>query len=766
MKQPLILQRISLTVKMVFLTVIVGLCAGGVLDYFQGRTVRSIFMAQLEERLSIEAQEDRIRFDNYVKAHHQAVKLLTSQKRLMDYIGSEEWMNRSQVRFHLQPPSWLPRTSVLRALIRIRHSLLLDEDGKTWEVYQGIPEPLPESLLHPTELLRQLSYNQSFMTTIEGNPYLISSEFLNDNEGRTIATLMLASPLDKEFLIASQGTYHGRIFALLNFALVSGERPAILISTEPDQLPSGMLIDDLKERYLVTGESLFDYGASDLLLGFASFVSVDEVEELASSVMARDRGQRAITVFILIAAFGLIMFWVTRRIGRLTVRVSEFTEEVLHGTPQKKAYGDEMARLEERYQSLTEEVILYQETIRRDYRFQRTISTILEMALEPVSLSEQLDRIMSAILSMPFLSSQDKGAIFLLAEDEPETLILKAQYGLPESVQSACARISFGKCLCGFAATSRKIVFASCEDEPHEMICTELGLHGHYCVPIVSGDQSVLGIMNLYVEVGHRRDPKEEALLISVANTLAGIIQRHQAQHEKQKLQAELVQIEKLSALGRLTANVAHEIRNPLTLVGGFARRMSKKHAADDAEKKYLDIIISEVARLESILLNVLTYSKETQLNLEVNDINAIVEEVLKMYTDTLGENSIHLHKSLTAAPRLLLDKAQIIGTLGNLVANAIDAMHEGGTLTISTSEEVIKDAPFLNMVISDTGAGIAEDKLKLIFEPFFSTKVLGRGTGLGLPICKRTIEDHGGFITITSEPGRGSTFNIHLPYR
>jgi signal transduction histidine kinase len=765
MEQPRFLQRIPLTVKMVFLTVMVGLCAGGVLDYFQGRTVRNIFMEQLKERFSLEAQEDRIRFDNYVKAHHEAVKLLTSQKRLIDYIGSEEWTKHSEVKFYRQPPPWLPRTSVLRALIRIRHALLLDENGKAWGIYQGIPESLPTALLHPTELLRQLSYNQSFMTTIEGKPFLVSSESLRDDNGMTIATLMLASPLDREFLLASQGTYHGRIFALLNFALLTGERPAVLISTEPDQLPTGVLVDDLKNRYLVTGESLFDYGASDLLLGFASFVPLEEVESLAGSVISRDRQQRAISISILIAAFGLIMFLITRRIGRLTARVSDFTERVLHGTPLRTAYGDEIARLEEGYQRLTEEVISSQEIIRRDYRFQRIISSILEMALEPVSLTEQLNRIMRAILSMPFLSPQDKGSIFLIAEDEPETLILKAQHGLPEPLQTTCAKVPFGKCLCGLAAAEREIVFGDCEDERHETICTELGSHGHYCVPIVSGDRTILGVMNLYVEGNHRRDPKEEELLISVVNTLAGIIQRHQAQHEMLKLQDELAQIEKLSALGRLTANVAHEIRNPLTLVGGFARRMSKKHAADDAERKYLDIIISEVDRLESILMNVLTFSKETRLDLEDHDINAIIDEVLNIYSDKLQDNSIHLEKSLTAAPHLPLDKAQIIGSLSNLVANAIDAMPEGGTLTITTREEILKDAPFLNMVISDTGTGIPEDKVNLIFEPFFTTKTLGRGTGLGLPICKRTIEDHGGSITLTSKTGEGSTFNIHLPY-
>lgn len=763
MNQPRFLQRIPLTVKMVFVTVVVGFGAWAVLDYFQTRTVQAIFLSQLTQRLNQEAQEDRIRFDNYVKAHHQAARLLTSQKRLIDYIASDEWRNRSQVRFHQQPPSWLPRSSVLRALIRIRHALLLDENGKTWEIYQGVPEPLPEELLHPTELLRQLSYNQSFMTTLGGVPYLITSESLRNDGEKVIATLMLASPLDKEFLIASQGTYHGRIFALLNFALVSGEKPGILVSTEPERLPAGTLLEDIRDQFLITGESLFDYGASDLLLGFASFVSVDEVESLTRSVLARDRQQRAITVFILISAFALIMFLITRRISRLSARVSDFTEEVLHGPPRQRALGDEMGRLEERFQRLTEEVVSSQEIIRRDYLFQSTISSILQMALEPVSLTEQLNRIMRVILTLPFLTPRAKGSIYLVDADEPGTLILKAQHGLPESVLNTCARVPIGKCLCGLSAATSGIVFAGCRDDRHETVCADMEAHGHYCIPIVSGD-TVHGVVNLYVEEEHPHDPEEEKLLNSVANTLAGIIQRHQAQHEKQQLQAELVQIEKLSALGRLTANVAHEIRNPLTLVGGFARRMSKKHAVNDSEKKYLDIIISEVARLENILMNVLTFSKETTLKLEQHDIHALFDEILAMYADKLRKNNIVLTKKYTAAPELLLDKSQMIGALSNLIANAVDAMPKGGTLTIASRDERYREQPFLNLEITDTGAGIPEDKLGRIFEPFFTTKDLGRGTGLGLPICKRSIEDHGGFIAIASQPGQGTTFSVHLP--
>jgi len=143
-----------------------------------------------------------------------------------------------------------------------------------------------------------------------------------------------------------------------------------------------------------------------------------------------------------------------------------------------------------------------------------------------------------------------------------------------------------------------------------------------------------------------------------------------------------------------------------------------------------------------------------------------LIDDVLDMFADKLSENAIDLQKFLEADPHIPLDRSQIIGALSNLVANAIDAMPKGGALTIKTRETVYKGVSFLNLDISDTGVGIPAKKLNMIFEPFFTTKALGQGTGLGLPICKRTIEDHGGFISINSKPGQGSTFNILLPYK
>lgn len=405
-----------------------------------------------------------------------------------------------------------------------------------------------------------------------------------------------------------------------------------------------------------------------------------------------------------------------------------------------------------------------EERVRQSYYFQSTISSILQISLESVSREEKLERILDTILTIPSLAAKSSGCLYLV-EDEPGVLVMMAQRSLPEATIASCSKVPFGKCLCGKAAAEGEIVYADHSELLHDMEDGEQSPHGHYCVPITSG-KKVLGALNLFVDEGHRRDTEEEALLVSVANTLAGIIERERTEQEKAKLQEQLSQAEKLSALGRLTANVAHEIRNPLTSVGGFARRLLKKIPPDSTEREYADIIVSEVDRLENILRNVLTYSRETQLDLKAHNLNEIVGECLRNYEAAFRDRSITVKKSLKEVPPVQVDRAQVLEAIYNLFSNAVDSMPGGGRLTVSTREETVHGERYLNLEVSDTGGGIDEDKLKLIFEPFFSTKELGRGTGLGLSICKKIMEDHAGFIHYRSEFGKGCTFSLYFPYQ
>ncbi len=234
---------------------------------------------------------------------------------------------------------------------------------------------------------------------------------------------------------------------------------------------------------------------------------------------------------------------------------------------------------------------------------------------------------------------------------------------------------------------------------------------------------------------------------------------------ELKKSQDKLFQAEKLASLGRLTADVAHEIRNPLTAVGGFAHRLYKI-VDGEKQKEYAEIVITEVDRLEKILKDVLTFSRDARSHLERRPLEEAVHEVIKVYEGICREQSIEVDVQIAEnLPPVLIDKDQVKQALTNLVTNAMDAMQQGGTLTISEGHEEINDVTYVFLRVSDTGPGIPEEKLPLIFEPFFSTKEI-HGTGLGLSITRKIIEEHGGLIKAESAGGKGATISLYFPFQ
>jgi len=236
--------------------------------------------------------------------------------------------------------------------------------------------------------------------------------------------------------------------------------------------------------------------------------------------------------------------------------------------------------------------------------------------------------------------------------------------------------------------------------------------------------------------------------------------------HESNRLQKKLIKAERLSALGKITADVAHEIRNPLTAIGGFAKRLQKRIRPDTREKDYIDLIVSETGRLERILRDVLSFSREARYHLSITPPNAVVEDSLHTFSDTCKEQSITVNTVFDLSLRdILLDRDQITQAINNLLSNAVDAMPGGGVLTVSTQSVLLHDANFIVIEISDTGTGIPAEKLDRLFDPFYSTKEIGHGTGLGLSICKKIMDEHKGFIRVTSESGKGSAFRLYLPY-
>jgi two-component system, NtrC family, sensor histidine kinase HydH len=225
-------------------------------------------------------------------------------------------------------------------------------------------------------------------------------------------------------------------------------------------------------------------------------------------------------------------------------------------------------------------------------------------------------------------------------------------------------------------------------------------------------------------------------------------------------LHEQLVQSEKMAALGAIIAEITHEIRNPLVSIGGFTRRLAKK-LENEEDKKYIDIILSEVARLEGIIHDNLSYIKDTSLQLTDANINDIIKDILLLYEIEFTQRNIRIEQSLAPdLPHLMMDLQQMKQAVINIIKNAIEAMENGGTLSIRTF--TLPEINEAAIEISDTGQGISPKVMHNIFNPYYSTKP--RGTGLGLPITNRIIKAHKGRIEIRNKETGGAIFTLKLP--
>ncbi len=400
----------------------------------------------------------------------------------------------------------------------------------------------------------------------------------------------------------------------------------------------------------------------------------------------------------------------------------------------------------------------YEEKITKSIYFEHSISSILKIALKPIALEKQLDHILDMIMAIPFLSLQSKGLIYLI-EGESGILNLKVHRGFSDEELCDCSRLPVGNNLCEQAASTCKIAFSGNVKKPQQV--GEYP-HAQYCIPISSGKR-IYGIISLILKEGHKRDKQDEEFLISVANTLAGIIEHNNSDLEKANLQSQLVQSEKESALGRMTASVAHEIRNPLTVVGGLARRLGKKIPDGTQEKEYSEIIASEAGRLERILRSILSFVREDRISIKSHNINEIIEESLRVMELLYNDKSIHIRKSFSVSEKIPVDKDRVREVIDNLISNATEAIQDRGEIIITTGKKKIKGTSYITVNVTDTGQGIPKYALDNIFEPFFTSKAVGSGSGigLGLPICKKIMDEHDGFIKVVSEVGKGSTFSL-----
>ncbi len=319
----------------------------------------------------------------------------------------------------------------------------------------------------------------------------------------------------------------------------------------------------------------------------------------------------------------------------------------------------------------------------------------------------------------------------------------------------------------------------------HPLVSQELidalGVNSFATVPLIAHEE-VLGVILVDNRYDHKPITEENLRFLTRFTVYASwVIENSRlfsklldTNRELLSMKEQLIQAEKLSALGEISAEVAHEIKNPLVSIGGFARRLKDKmnHLSqkwdDNADLKsasnYSEIISTEVERLEQLLKIIRIDSTAGALDAEECQINKLVEDTLYLFKSGLYEKNINLVSHLEEnLPLLSLDQQKIKQVLINLFYNGLESLPLGGQLKIETyMEEYAQKQKMVTVRIEDTGGGIPQEVFENIFNPFFTTK--HSGTGLGLSICRKIIENHGGTIRLENEIGKGVTVYLHLP--
>ena len=270
--------------------------------------------------------------------------------------------------------------------------------------------------------------------------------------------------------------------------------------------------------------------------------------------------------------------------------------------------------------------------------------------------------------------------------------------------------------------------------------------------PISEGDLRFLHLMTMAAQ-GYL----ENMLLYEELETKVESLKR--SNELLQEHRTRLAKLQQLSALGEMAANVAHEIRNPLVSIGGFARSLHDDKTNDDPDYPYLKIIVDEVSRLEKVVTNLLSFAKPMRAKFQLVSPREVIQQAIAIVEPEFADDGLQIVTRIDRSTSMSwLDQHLIRHMLLNLINNARRAMRPGGKLTISSRIS----GGTIRIAVRDTGRGIPKENIDKIFEPFFTTR--STGTGLGLSIVHNIVKTHGGSITVKSKVGSGTTFLITLP--
>ncbi len=384
---------------------------------------------------------------------------------------------------------------------------------------------------------------------------------------------------------------------------------------------------------------------------------------------------------------------------------------------------------------------------------------------ELVTMTNDTSKILRQVIEITAeIMKLDVCSIYL-SDETGKKLVLAATIGLKDDAVGN-VEINIGEGITGRAAKQGRIV--SVEDVTRDKRNIYIPMTGEEAfrsilsVPLRYHDESI-GVINVQTIQPRVFERNEKQLLKTIAHQVSGLIRSARlfesvlaANKELEQAHERLIESEKMAALGRLSATLSHELRNPLAGLKGASQLLNRKTSDYDERKQYVKLIIEEVERLGKIVDDLIHFAKPKSLNTRLFDANKVIEDLLLLHSEDLTYKKITVRKRLSKLPIINADLDKFKQIVVNIMINAIDAMPGGGELLVISSVTIDEKAnrEVVTFKFKDTGNGIAEDAIDHVLEPFFTTKP--NGVGLGLAVSKSIVEQHKGKISIESGAENG----------
>ncbi|MFH1881459.1 MAG: ATP-binding protein [Planctomycetota bacterium] len=509
----------------------------------------------------------------------------------------------------------------------------------------------------------------------------------------------------------------------------AGGFPADLVGVnnpEPEDASKQELLDTGKEEGLV-----HDIGVP-ILQGKVGFVHVGISENRIQRTIS-DFTLALVTIagFVLLiaAALAAVVSWVVTQPVRSLIDAAQKIRDGDLGQQVAATTKDEIGDLVESFNQMSDELLKQHKVL--DDRNRRIRIAQEQAAWERDKLRAIIDSMVEGVI---FLDAE--GRISLCNESAERIWSARASELLGKSIQECPSRelrSQLGEILQQAKQKSGFITTQSLELRHGRCLASYSTVH--------SEDGRYLGLVFLSLDISDR------VML----------------EQEQQRLREQLFQQEKMVLIGQIAASVAHELNTPIGTVL-LRSQLMRQQVGDSGDFSDLDVIEGEAQRCQRIIDSLLGFSRRSEGVMTRADVNSLVRESLSLVEKDLALKGIEIETDYTRdGATVCVDSNQIQQVVLNLVTNAADAMPKGGRL--QTATRLLSDQGSVEIRVIDNGCGIEQDVLKRAFDPFFTTKDRGKGTGLGLAICQRIVEEHKGEIKIQSQPGRGTTVSVRLPY-